>query len=93
MLSISYKMQHFPYITEQECRNGCKAFYEKAVRAAHSNASIEVANTSGILSIKKEYPIRSQHGSTEEVQESSAEENDELSDEDQEVRTTLAPLG
>ena len=84
-------MQHFPYITEEECRNGCKAFYEKAIRAAHGNASIEVANTSGILSIKKEYPIRSQHGSTEEAQVSTADENADLSDEDQEVRTMALP--
>lgn len=83
-------MQHFPHITEEEFVKGCKAFYDKAVTATSSNALIEVANTDGILSIKKEYKIRMPYGAAQEVIETAADQKAELTnDEDHEVRSMM----
>jgi len=79
-------MQHFPSISEDEFHTGCEAFYQTALKASMRISSPQIANSSGVLSIKKEYLINTPNRSNCEASGNAHEDNGELNDEeDQEV--------
>ena len=69
---------------------GCQAFYQSSIRASNGNAWLEVANDSGVLTIKKEYVIGMPNRSNPEITENVQSDDWELADdEDHEVRIIM----
>ncbi len=78
-------MQHFPSITEGEFHHGCRAFYERVLKASDSVDALQVTSDGGVLSIKTEYVVRAPHASKEETTDTvqdKIDKIDQLTDED-----------
>jgi hypothetical protein len=83
---LNSQMQHFPSIGDDEFHTGCEAFCQTALKASLKISSPQVASSSGILSIKKEYSIDTANGFDREASVNAQQDNGELDDdEDQEV--------
>lgn len=79
-------MQHFPSLSEDELQRGCRVIYERAIRAVYTSEDVPIQLTmnSGVLFIKKEYPVGAPSEANERIVEFAQNEDDELVDDDDE---------
>ena len=86
-------MQYFPSISEGEFHDGCQAFYDTIASALDGNSWLQVANESDVLSIKKEYIIKTPSNLNEKATDIVQHMNEEsIDDEDYEVRVRKISL-
>ncbi|KAF7513730.1 hypothetical protein GJ744_007781 [Endocarpon pusillum] len=79
-------MQHFPSISKAEFHDGCQAFYDTIVSVLDGNSWLQVAYESDVLSIKKEYIIKTPSTLNEKATDIVQHGNEDLiDDEDHEI--------
>lgn len=82
-------MQRFPSITTEEFEKACREFYDRATEASDSSARLQFANTSGVLTIKREYRVDVPHGSDKENLPLGHDEENEQSIEDEDPEVSI----
>lgn len=86
-------MQYFPSISEGEFHDGCQAFYDTIASALVGTSWLQVAYESDVLSIKKEYIIKTPSNLNEKATDIVQHTNEDLNDdEDHEVRVRKISL-